>query len=402
MADYTYKITNKTTWQTGEVSAVSVEDAVEQIKKEGWFVAELRPVRKSFLTERLSGKKSNLSSFERINFTDHLASLIAAGTPIREALETYTEGKGGYADMVNSITKDIERGKKLSEALAKYPKTFSAFYISLVQAGEITGSLDESLEYLANELRREHEFVQRVKSAMFYPSLVLAVSLVVVVFIVTVVIPKISQVINSLGSDLPLATRIIVVSADFIVNNRALLLVLLGVLVMAFLAVVKNEKAKDKFNKTLLRLPLVGGIIKKYTLARLLRIIGSSIRYGIPLPKAFSAAYDVVGNPKYKAACERISDKITKGQSLSDSIAREDKELFPGIIVRTIKGGEKTGGVDQALLRLATSYEVGVDRDLKRLTDMIEPVLVVFLGAIVALIAISVIAPIYQVTSKIK
>jgi type IV pilus assembly protein PilC len=286
--------------------------------------------------------------------------------------------------------------------MAKFPETFSPLYIAMVQAGELTGSLDETLEYMANELRREHEFIARVKSAMFYPLLVLAVALVVVVMVVAVVIPKIVEVTKSFGSNLPLTTRIIAKVSEFIIKFGPVIALLIILSIVALIILVRDKKIKAKINARLLRLPLTGQVMKKYILARFLRIIGGCVKYGISLPAAFDISGNVVDNITYRQSCERVSKKIIKGISLSEALSEEERTLFPSIISKTIKGGERTGNVDVGLLRLSTHYEIEVDRDLKRLTELIEPIMVVVLGVIVALIAISVIAPIYQMTSRIK
>ena len=402
MTEYAYQISTKNKIQKGRINADSVSEAASQIKKPDWFIIQLEEAKSRRFRGLWASSKPKLPSYERINFTDHLASSIGAGTPLQEALEAYVEEGDRKSEIIDTINKDIQRGRKLSEAMARYPRIFSPLYIALVQAGEITGSLDETLEYLANELRREHEFIARVKSAMFYPILVLSVSLIVVTMVVGVVIPKIVAITKNFGSDMPALTRIVSVFAEFLTGNSKVIAVIFIALIAGIIYALRNAEIRKKIKARLVRTPLIGEILRQFILARFLRIIGSCVKYGIQLPKAIDLSSDVVDNILYKEACERINKKITRGQNLSSALADEDKLLFPSIISRTIKGGEKTGKVDVGLLRLSTYYEVEVDRNLKRLTEMIEPVMVVGLGALVALIAISVIAPIYQMTSKIK
>lgn len=402
MTQYQYQTSSKDRYQKGKINADSISEAASQIKKPGWFIVELEEAKGRKFGGLWGRSKPKFPSYERVNFTDHLASSIGAGTPLQEALEAYVEEGDRKSEIIDTINKDIQRGKKLSEAMSRYPHIFSSLYIALVQAGEITGSLDETLEYLANELRREHEFIARVKSAMFYPILVLSVSLFVVTLVIGVVVPKIVAITKNFGSDLPAITRIVSKFAEFLANNS----LLIGLFFILLLAVViyslKNVEIRRKINARLVRTPLVGEIMRQFILARFLRIVGSCVKYGIHLPTAIELSSDVVDNVLYKEACQRINKKITRGQNLSLALAEEDKLLFPSIISRTIKGGERTGKVDVGILRLSSYYEIEVDRNLKRLTEMIEPVMVVGLGALVALIAISVIAPIYQMTSRIK
>lgn len=399
--EYKYKIGNLKNSKSGTIEAVSREEAYEMIKKEGWFVLELSEKTLGGLNFSFS-PSDVMSDFERINLTDHMASMIGAGTPIREALEAYSDDDSGKSQLISRIVSDIERGKPLSKALLNFPKIFSPLYIALTKAGEISGSLDDTLSYLANELRREHEFKSKVKSAMFYPSLVLSVSVAVVILVVTTVVPKIAEITKSLGAEMPFLTRIVIRATDFLVTNYIVMLGLLGVLLFTVVYMLRKKDVREKLKVKLLDVPMVGPVMKKYILARLFRIIGSCVKYGIPLPAAFDAAKDVVDNELYKLSMDRINKKITKGETLAGAFAFENKKLFPGIIARSIKGAEKTGTIDTTLFRLSTQYEIEVDRDLKRATELIEPIMIVVLGVIVLGIAVSVIAPIYELTSNLR
>ena len=402
MTEYIYEIAQGREVKRGKINAETISEASLQIKKPGWFVVELKEARKERRGFLFFNPKPKFPSYDRINFTDHLASSIGAGTALQEALEAYIEEGDRKSEIIDTINKDIQRGKKLSEAMSKYPSIFSPLYITLVQAGEITGSLDETLEYLANELRREHEFIARVKSAMFYPVLVLSVSLAVVILVIGVVVPKIITITENFGGDLPAITRIMAKFAGFLVDYASLIVFFFILLTIFFVYILRDRGMRRKINARMTRSPLIGLIMRQFILARFLRIVGGCIKYGIQLPKALELSADVVDNDLYRTACQNINKKVTRGQNFSTALSDEDKLLFPPIISRTVKGGEKTGKVDVGLMRLSVYYETEVDRNLKRLTEMIEPMMVVSLGALVALIAISVIAPIYQMTSKIK
>lgn len=401
MTIFSYKIINDTgDISSGKVEAQTKDEAVKLIKDDGVYLVEFKEGAKGL--SLVKSKQRKFSSFEKINFTDHLASLIKAGTPIKDALEAYIDEKSEGSDLIREIIKDIERGKKLSDAFSKHPDVFSPLYISLIKAGEVAGNLDETLEYLANELRREHEFVQRVKSALFYPSLVLGVSFFVITFIVVFLVPKITEISKNLGQDIPTTTKIIITLSDFFSNNLIYFGMALFFLILALIYSLRNKKVREKIGVKMLKVPGIGKILKKYILARLMRIVGSCVKYGIPLTVAFDTAGEVVGNLTYRQSCEALNQKIQKGISLSDAIGAENKELFPSIITRSVRGAEKTGGVDTTLNRLSVQYEIEVDRDLKKLTELLEPILVVILGLIVLLIAISVVTPIYQLTTGIQ
>jgi type IV pilus assembly protein PilC len=274
--------------------------------------------------------------------------------------------------------------------------------LALVKAGELSGNLDETLSYMANELRREHEFKSKVRSAMFYPALVVLVSIAVVILIVTTVIPKVTEITKSLGSKLPPLTKLVVSSSDFLSAHYILILAVLAGVILMLVFFLNQKEVRENLKVKMLKFPLVGSIMKKYILARLLRIIGSCVKYGIPLPAAFDAATNVVDNKLYKESVDRINKKITRGETLASAISTESKALFPGIISRSIKGAERTGTIDTTLFRLSTQFEIEVDREIKRATELLEPIMIVVLGVIVLGIAIAVIAPIYELTSNLK
>ncbi len=402
MPEFIYEISNEKESQRGRINAESITEAALQIKKPGWFITELQDTRKVKKFLPFLESKPKFPLYDKINFTDHLASSIGAGTPIQEALDAYVEEGDRKSEIIDTISKDIQRGKRLSEAMAQYPSIFSPLYIAMVQAGEITGSLDETLEYLANELRREHDFISKVKSALFYPIIVLCVSLIVVIVVIGFVVPKMVEIMKNFGGELPALTKILMSVAQFLVNFRLYILLSIITIIGIFIYLFTNEKIRVYINAKLTRFPLVGQIIRQFILARFLRIIGGCIRYGIQLPKAIELSASIVNNVLYKEACENINKKIIKGQNFSSALSDEDKELFPPIISRTIRGGERTSKVDAGLIRLSLYYEAEVDRNLKRLTELIEPVMVIVLGVFVALIAIAVISPIYQMTSRIQ
>ena len=404
MGIYTYTISDKTLQKvSGRVEALSLEEAASAIKRNGWFIISLKPAgeTKSFFLSIFS--KQTFTSLELILFTDHLASMIGSGTPLVEALETYGEDDNKHqSQFIGEITSNVSQGKKFSEVLRTIPKVFSSYYASLVAAGELSGRLDETFKHLAAKLRREYEFKERIKSALIYPSLVLSAALLVILLLIFLVIPKITELTKSFGGDLPLATRIVAGASTFLTNYGPLVIGVFILFCIGLVLTLRNPKTKRIIDPYLLKLPGIGKILRFYILSQILRLIGSCLSYGIPLTKTIDAVEDVVGNRVYKDACKRFKNRIVHGMDLSTALALEGKFLFPSFIIRSTRGAEKTGHVDVALLRLSVFFENSVDRALKRMTELIEPVLTIILGVIVGAIALAVIGPIYQLTSKIR
>lgn len=403
MATYVYTIADKHgAKESGHIDAPSQGEAAELVRRKGWFILSLHEDTGSSLFGSLFTKKNSLSSLERILLTDHLAAMMQSGTSLVEALETFGEDDTARdLPFLSEIVVMIQQGRKLSDAMSKFPRIFSSYYCSLVAAGEMSGRLDETFTHLAKELRREYEFKERIKSALIYPSLVLVVAFLVVSLLVIVVIPKITELTKTFGGDLPLATKIVSSVSEFLTQYGVVVLLGIVAIVVGLVALMRQPRTKALLDPYILRIPLIGKLVRHYDVARILRLIGSCLSYGIPLTTTFEAVADVVDNRVYKEACERMKKRITKGMDLAQSFGLEGSFLFPAFIIRSVRGAEKTGSVDTTLLRLSTFFEADVDRALKRVTDLVEPVLTIVLGLIVGSIALGVIGPIYQLTSKI-
>lgn len=403
MATYLFTIADKHTHrESGRIEAASRDEAAGMVKRDGWYILSIREEGAVSSFGSLLTKKSRLSNLERILLTDHLAAMMQSGTSLVEALETFGEDDAARdLPFLSEIVTLIRQGKKLSESMRKFPRMFSSYYCSLVAAGEMSGRLDETFTHLARELRREYEFRERIKSALLYPSLVLIVAFLVVSLLVLLVIPKITELTRSFGGDLPLATRIVSGVSVFLTQYGPALLVGVVALVVGFVFLMRQPRTKAFLDPYILKIPLIGKLIRHYDVARILRLIGSCLSYGIPLTTTLDTVEDVVDNRLYKEACSRMKKRVIRGMDLASSFGREGSFLFPTFIVRSVRGAEKTGTVDTALTRLSLFFESDVDRTLKRVTDLVEPVLTIILGLIVGSIALAVIGPIYQLTSKI-
>jgi type IV pilus assembly protein PilC len=403
MATYVYTIADKHAQkESGRIEAASQDEAAGMVKRDGWYILSLHEEGIASSFGSLFTKKSTLSSLERILLTDHMAAMMQSGTSLVEALETFGEDESAKdLPFLSEIVNMIQQGKKLSDSMHKFPRIFSSYYCSLVAAGEMSGRLDETFMHLAKELRREYEFRERIKSALLYPSLVLIVAFCVVTLLVLLVIPKITELTKTFGGDLPLSTKIVSGISVFLTHYGLAVIIGFIAVIIGFIILLRQPRTKAVLDPYILKLPLIGKLIRYYDVARIMRLIGSCLSYGIPLTTTFDAVADVVDNRIYKEACIRMKKRVVKGMDLAQSFGLEGTFLFPAFIVRSVRGAEKTGSVDSALIRLSAFFESDVDRTLKRVTDLVEPVLTIILGLIVGSIALAVIGPIYQLTSKI-
>ena len=412
MASYNYIVGERDgTTQKGRIDARDVESAVSELRKKGLFVLSIKKSSQIGIFDLDSIKNSiesrlgpEINEAERLMFTSHLASMLKTGVPIVEAISTFLDKKssGRRRKMYEAIIADVESGSPLSKALSKYPRSFSPIYANIISSGESMGTLGETLSYLGNQLKKDHELASRVKAALIYPAVISVIMVIVLVFILVAVVPKILTFAENSGGELPVATRILITITDILTQYGIVILAVLGVLFSLFLRLIHTKKGKRKFDAVVMLLPLFGELIKRFNLARFARLLGSFYHYGIPLPTAFAILETALPTTQYQDIAHRLSDRISHGASLSAALEEESDKYFPQVMVRVLRSAEKTATVDEALSRLAEYYEEELDGTLKNLTTIIEPVMILILGVAVTGIALAVIVPIYEITSNFK
>lgn len=409
MSWYKYTVSREGKEEHGLIEAPSLAAAAEQLKQDGGYILEL----KERLSWRLIWASGWLESLinpwteralksEKLLFTSQLGEMLKTGLPIIKAIEVFVDEKKGQATQpLKKIMAQLEMGSSLSQALALYPRVFDKVYISVVHSGEAMGKLAETLIYLGRQLKREHDLRNRVKAALIYPSVVLTAMIMVMGFISFSVVPKIVVFAQNSGAQLPQITRTIIAVTVLIQKYWSAILVVLGIAVVLIWRGIKTAHGRIMADKLVLGLPLIGSLIRRYNQVRFARLLSGFYRYGINVEEAFDILADCLGSASYAAGCHRIKQRLTRGESLSNALTHED-ELFSGIMSRVIKGAEQTGVLDQTLLKLAQFYEKELNDRLSNLTAIIEPILILFLGAGVLGIAMAVIVPIYKITSQLK
>ncbi|MBI3282846.1 type II secretion system F family protein [Candidatus Curtissbacteria bacterium] len=395
----------------GELAAEDVNSAAVKIRRQGLFVLSLRKSSQigPFDLENLGEQfvlifRPELSSIERVLFTTHLASMLRTGVPMIDAIAAFQDdtGMNRTSRMFKRIAADLESGKPLSSALARYPRTFSPVYTHIVSSGESTGNLAETLEYLGSQLRRDYELTSRVKGALMYPIVVITVMFSVLVFITVSVVPKLLTFAQNIGRELPLSTRILIALTHVLIAYGVLIFILVIATVGLGLRASRTARGKAIIDAIILRVPIIGPLVHRFNIARFSRLLGSFYHYGIPLPTAFTILATSVPNLYYQQAVNRIKERMAHGLSLSASIDVEKAKLFPKLLVRVLRTAEKSADVDVSLTRLAEYYESELENTLKNVTTIIEPILILILGIAVMGIAIAVVIPIYQLTTSFK
>jgi len=410
MPEFEYKAVSKDEYKSGRLHAGSEIEAQTMLNEQGMTVVNLRqrnPLEIGFLTNILiridEEMNERLTVTEKVLFTSQLSSMIKAGLPIMDALSTFADqkGSGGLTRIVNKVILEVQAGVKLSDALGRFPKVFPAAYLAVVKAGESSGTLAESLGYLAVQLRRENDLSNRVRSALIYPIIVITAMIAVMIFISVSIIPKILMFAQSSGQKLPGYTLGMVNAVSFFTKFWYLFLALVALLVVFLIGFARSQFGSRVVGRISIRIPVLGPLVMRYNLSRFARVLGGFYIYGVEIVASFDILSASLDNPLYRDACQRINDHLTAGKSLADSIASE-KELFPSIMTRLIRGAEKTGNLGNTLDKLAEYYEEELQVALRNLLALIEPLMIFVLGFGVLGLALVVIVPIYKITSTIK
>ncbi|MEF8847015.1 MAG: type II secretion system F family protein [Candidatus Paceibacterota bacterium] len=301
-----------------------------------------------------------------------------------------------FKQTIMEISEDVEGGSNLSEALSRYPETFSRFYIAMVKAGEASGNLSDSLNYLADYLERKNDLNSKIKGAALYPAFVVGVIIMILALMVFFVFPRLEQVLQEGTTELPLMTKLTLSSASFLRQWGWLL-----VLIIAFLFTItlryfrKTDSGRKKWDQVSLQLPLIGPFLKKIYLSRFARNLSTLIQGGLPITQALEITGKVVGNSAYKKVILNTRNEVRRGEAIN-VVLSQHPELIPPLVTQMVSVGEKTGTLDSALMHIVDFYEKEVERFSENLLNLLEPILIIILGVVVGAIVLTVFMPLYQ------
>ncbi|HSW97911.1 MAG TPA: type II secretion system F family protein [Candidatus Saccharimonadales bacterium] len=341
-------------------------------------------------------------SKDLILFTRQLSSMIASGLTLTQALHILDNQmqKSSMQEIVEKIIADIEEGKTLSQAISKYPDVFSPIYISLVQAGESAGFLENILKRLADNLEKQQDLQNTIRSALLYPVIIVVLMIVVISLMMILVIPQLTSLYTGLNLSLPISTQIIIAISNAMVTLWPLLILLVLGCAYGYRRWNKTNTGKNFVDKIKLRIPLFGKVIQQSIIAEFSRTFGLLMSSGALVTTSLQQTAHVTGNVIYTNAILEISASVEKGITIGN--AMESYPLFPPMLVQMVKLGEQTGKLDESLLKVSEYFQREVELTVKNLTTLIEPIIMVFLGLGVAFVVLSIITPIYQITSSIK
>lgn len=387
----------------GEINADSIGSVVQSLRSQGLYPVRIEPESsaggKLSVFERLGLRKVGASMLAQ--FTDQFAGLLDAGVPLERSLRLLEHqiSNSLLKRAVVEITESVREGKSLAEALSDHPKIFSATYVSMIRVGEEAGLLADILRRLAKSLDEEYQLRSRLKAAMVYPVFLSCVGLGTVIVLMTWVIPKFSSFFVSLEHQLPLPTRLVMEASSVLARIWPFLLIG-GVLFVLFaLRLLKNRTVRLAFDKLCLRIPVAGGFIIKSQLAQLMRTLGILLSHGVNMLNALGIAGNTLSNKFIADQVHKSCDGVARGEKLHECFS--DERVFPATILGVMAVGQESGRLPQMLVRISEQYEQQTERQIKALTGMIEPVMILVMGSIVGFVVVSMLMPIFKVSALV-
>ncbi len=388
----------------GIIDADTTKSARAKLKKLGIFPTEIIEERH----KRLSKEIAFSQLFERIRhqdiaiFTRQIATLTNAGVPVAEALSAIMEQeeKAELKGIISELVTRIKEGSSFADALKGYPKYFSNLYVNMIMAGEASGALDIVLLRLADFLDSQIKIRNRIRSALAYPILMTVIGMGVLSFIFTFVLPQVIRVFEDMHQSLPLLTLILISATNFMRSYWWLIIMIIAGIVFYIRKRLKTPEGRMRFDGIVIRLPIFGKIIRMIAISRFTRTLGTLLKSGVPAILSFDIVKNVVNNIVIAKAIEDARENIREGESISEPLKRS--RLFPSVVTHMIAVGEKSGELEEMLLRVSDAYDNEVETAIASLTSLLEPVIIVAMGLIVGIIVISILLPIMEMSTVIR
>ena len=351
-------------------------------------------------------KKKGAKTDELVMFTRQLSAMVSAGVPILRSLNSMAKHaeSAGFRETINAVIKDIEGGMSFADALGKHPETFNDIYVNMVAAGEAGGILDDILKRLALQQEKNSSMKKKIKGAMTYPIVLLVITIIAFFILMTFIIPVIGKTIKDMGgpdAKLPLLTEIMLGISDFMVSFWYLIVPAFIGGIWALIRYIKTPKGRIKFHRVIIKVPAVGAIVRKVAIARFTRTFSALIGAGVAVLEALDVTSRAVGNVVYEESLREATKRVQNGEVLSRIIAERD-DLYPPIVAQMLSVGEETGQTDKVLIKVADFYEEEVDTAIDGVSSIIEPVMIVAMGGVIALVAVSVMGPITSMAGQVK
>ncbi|MBU2063434.1 MAG: type II secretion system F family protein [Candidatus Omnitrophica bacterium] len=385
------------------VIAASEEEAIERINQMGYLPVKIEEVMSG--DNSFSGTNLNLAgiSSKRITiFTKQFSILLKSGVPILNALNVLLEQseQQNFKNVISEMHKDVKDGKAFSVGLSRFPKLFPPLYIALVRAGENSGKLEDTLLRIAEYRDKQEKIFATIRTALTYPILMGCVGTATIVFMLTFVMPRLLKIFSRLGQELPLPTRIIIITSDFLRQNWPWLFLAVFAMVVFLKYGCRSKRERMLLGSLKLHLPIFGNMFLKSELARFSRTLGLLLGSGIQLLRAIKISVPILNNEVIRESLDEAYGEVEKGESLAATLGR--RKIFPRFMINLIGVGEESGRVEETLEEVALIYEAETDEAVKVLTNLLEPLMILIMGAVGGFIIIAMLLPVFQINMMIN
>lgn len=390
--------------KTGYVDAANRDAAMNAITAEGRFVLELKEQAGVSVSSSAGGvpKRGRASRADLALFTRRLADLADAGLPLDRVLQVVAEQSESAAltEVAEKSLEEVRGGRPVSDALAMHPKLFPQVYTQTLKAGESSGQFAQVASRLADFQEKEVARRSQIVSALIYPAILATTAVFVIIFLLTFVVPRLQGIFTSLGNDLPASTQLLLAMTDFLQHKGLYLVVGIVVAIFVYRAWVRTEPGALMRDSILLRLPAMGGVIQKATVSRFARVLGTLVYGGVPILEAINLAGLAAGNRVFLQSAKQVEQEVREGRPIAG--AMRDAGAFPPVLTHMVAIGEETGDLPKMLGRVSDSLDFEVDNGMRRVTALVEPIIVLGMGTFVGFVVLSVLLPIYAAQDLVK
>lgn len=387
--------------KSGTINAINLDVAINSLQKQGMTVVNINPAESGAFWKR------SFSAFERVSLRDivifsrQLATLFVAHVSALKVFRMLAAESDNplLRRKIGEVADDVQGGASMSDAFAKHPEIFSDFYVNMVRAGEESGKLSETFEYMADYMDRSYMLVTKVRNALIYPAFIIVMFIIVMILLFTMVFPRLAQILLESGQPIPIYTQVVIGFSNFLIDYGLLLLVALIVGGFFVWRYAKTASGRMYLGRLRLQIPLIGNLFKKFHLARTADVLFTMLTSGVPVVRAIEVASAVVGNAVYEDVLGQAARDVRSGSTISAAFAKHAE--FPSILVQIIRIGEETGEVGNILKTLSEFYRRDVNDVIDAVISLIEPAIIVLLGVSVGSVLASVLIPIYNISTSI-
>jgi type IV pilus assembly protein PilC len=388
--------------KAGKVEARSLDAAINILQGYDLIVLEISPERQITFFDEIFGRKSRISKRDLAVFLRQFATLLQSQVPLTESLRTLflQAATPAIKDLVFELISDLDSGLPLSKAIEKRSDLFGDFYSQMVKSGEISGRLEEVLIYLADYAEHENDLRNKIRSASTYPVFLFTTFMIVGVVITVALAPQMVSIFEEFGRTPPLGTQILIFIGEFFKSWGLVALILLVGIIWFLLNYFQSKEGRRVGGVYMLKMPILGDIYKKIYISRFCETAGTLIFGGIPIVTAFEVAGEATGNYVYQVIGYKVAESVKRGESISNTL-KEYNEYLPPLVSQMTAVGESTGRLDSILKTVSGYYQKEVDRAFSTMVDLLQPILIIFIGVLVAFLVSAVLFPIYQLAQSV-